>query len=90
MPAKHKCPKLSSIREDDSSLVFYFSEEEYKKVIVTLKNKKAAGIDEVLVEQRPQQMEKPEERLVLSPILFHIYTNDQPLHDGNPELCLCR
>ena len=27
-------------------------------------------------------MEKPEERLVLSPILLKIYTNDQPLHDG--------
>ena len=31
-------------------------------------------------------MEKPEGRLapgsVLSPILFNIYTNDQPLHDG--------
>ena len=37
-------------REDDSSLVFPFTEEEYKG-IVTLKNKKAASIDNVLVEQ---------------------------------------
>ena len=40
MPTKPKCPKLSPI-----------SEEEYKKGIATLKNKKAAGIDDVLVEQ---------------------------------------
>ena len=45
MPAKHKCPKLSTVSEDDSSLVFPFTEEEYKKGIATLKNKKAAGID---------------------------------------------
>ena len=44
-------PKLFPIREDDSSLVFPFTEEEYKKDITTLKNKKAAGIDDVLVEQ---------------------------------------
>ena len=48
MPTKPKCPKLSPISEDDSSLVFPFTEEEY---IATLKNKKAAGIDDVLVEQ---------------------------------------
>ena len=36
---------------DDSSLVFLFTEEEYKKDIATLKNKKAVGIDDVLVEQ---------------------------------------
>ena len=43
--------KLPPISEDDSSLVFLFTEEEYKKGIATLKNKKAAGIDDVLVEQ---------------------------------------
>ena len=51
MPTKPKCPKLSPISEDDSSLVFPFTEEEYKKGIAALKNKKAAGIDDVLVEQ---------------------------------------
>ena len=51
MPTKPKCPKLSLIIEDESSIVFPFTEEEYKKGIVTLKNKKAAGIDDVLVEQ---------------------------------------
>ena len=51
MPTKPKCPKLSPISGDDSSLVFPFTKEEYKKGIVTLKNKKAAGIDDVLVEQ---------------------------------------
>ena len=51
MPTKPKCPKVSPISEDDSSLVFPFTEEEYKKGIVTLKNKKEASIDDVLVEQ---------------------------------------
>ena len=51
MPTKPKCLKLSPISEDDSSLVFPFTEEEYKKGIATRKNKKAAGIDDVLVEQ---------------------------------------
>ena len=49
MPTKPKCPKLAPISEDDSSLVFLFTE--YKKGIATLKNKKAADIDDVLVEQ---------------------------------------
>ena len=52
MPTKPKCPKLIPISEDDSSLVFPFTEEEYKKGIAILKNKKAAGIDDVLVEQQ--------------------------------------
>ena len=51
MPTKPKCPKLSPVSGDDSSLVFLFTEEEYKKGIATLKNKKAAGIDDGLVEQ---------------------------------------
>ena len=51
MPTKPKCPQVSPISEDNSSLEFAFIEEEYKKGIATLKNKKAAGIDDVLVEQ---------------------------------------
>ena len=51
MPTKPKCPKLAPISEDDFSLVFPFTDEEYKKGIATLKNKKATGIDDVLVEQ---------------------------------------
>ena len=50
MPTKPKCPKLSPISEDDSSLVFPFTEEEYKKGIAALKNKKAAGIDNVNID----------------------------------------
>ena len=44
-------PTLSQVCKDDSSLVFPFTEEEYKKGIATLKNEKAADIDDVLVEQ---------------------------------------
>ena len=51
MPTKPKCPKLAPVSEDDSSLVFLFTEDEYKNGIATLKNKKAAGIDDVFVEQ---------------------------------------
>ena len=51
IPTNHKCPKLSPISEDDSSLVFPFTEEECKNGIATLKNKKATGIDDVLVGQ---------------------------------------
>ena len=51
MPTMPKCPKLSTISEDDSSLVFPFTEEEYKKGIAALKNKRAGGIDDILIEQ---------------------------------------
>ena len=51
MQTKPKCPKVSTISEDDSSLVFPFTEEEYKKGIATPNNKRSAGIDDVLVEQ---------------------------------------
>ena len=44
MPTKPKCPKLSQL------VVFPFTKEEYKG-IATLKNKNAAGINDVLVEQ---------------------------------------
>ena len=51
MPTNPKCPKLSTISEDNSSLVFPFTEKMYTKDIATLKNRKAVEIDDVLVEQ---------------------------------------
>jgi len=51
LPTKPKRPKIPPMSKNDSSLVSPFTEEEYKKGIATLKNKKAAGIDDVLVEQ---------------------------------------
>ena len=50
MPTKPKCPALPTVKEKPS-LVSAFSEEEYRKGIAALKNNKAAGIDDILVEQ---------------------------------------
>ena len=50
MPTKPKCPALPTV-EGKPSLVSAFSEEEYRKGIAALKNNKAAGIDDILVEQ---------------------------------------
>ena len=50
MPSKSKCPALPTV-EGKPSLVSAFSEEEYRKGIAALKNNKAAGIDNILVEQ---------------------------------------
>ena len=50
MPTKPKCPALPTV-EGKPSLVSTFSEEEYRKGIAALKNNKAAGIDNLLVEQ---------------------------------------
>ena len=49
MSNKPKRPVLSPTAEE--SMVYPFSEEEYRRGIATLKNNKAAGIDDVLVEQ---------------------------------------
>ena len=49
MSNKPKRPVLSPTAEE--SLVYPFSEEEYRRGIATLKNNKAAGIDNVLGEQ---------------------------------------
>ena len=50
MPTKPKCPALPTV-EGNPSLVSAFSEEEYRKGISALKINKAAGIDDILVEQ---------------------------------------
>ena len=51
MPTKPKRPVLPPIQESVPTMVYPFTEEEYKKGIATLKNNKAAGRDDVLVEQ---------------------------------------
>ena len=51
MPTKPKRPILPPIQEGTPTIAYPFSEEEYKKGISTLRNKKAAGRDDVLVEQ---------------------------------------
>ena len=51
MPTKPKRPILTTVEQSGQLLVYQFTEEEYRKGIVTLKNNKAAGIDDVLVEQ---------------------------------------
>ena len=51
MPTKPKRPILTTAKHGEQSLGYPFTEEEYSKGIATLKNNKAAGIDDVLVEQ---------------------------------------
>ena len=50
MPSKPKRPGLPKT-EAGTSMVSPFSENEYRKEAATLKNNKAAGIDDVLVKQ---------------------------------------
>ena len=50
MPTKPKRPVLPTV-EGIPSVLSAFSEEEYRKGIAALKYNKAAGIDDVLVEQ---------------------------------------
>ena len=51
MPSKPKRPVLDPSTEEDYSMVYPFSDEEYRKGVAILKNKKASGRDDVLVEQ---------------------------------------
>ena len=51
MPSKYKRPVLPTEATEEVTLVYPFSEEEYRKEIAVLKNGKAAGIDDVLVDQ---------------------------------------
>ena len=51
MPTKPKRRILPPIQEGTPTMAHPFSEEEYKKGVTALKNNKAAGRDDVLVEQ---------------------------------------
>ena len=51
MPSKPRRPVLPTDTTGAATLVYPFTEEEYRKGIAALKNGKAAGIDDVLVEQ---------------------------------------
>ena len=51
MPSKPKRPVLPPETEGDTSKVYPFSEGEYNKGVASLKNNKAAGRDDILVEQ---------------------------------------
>ena len=51
MPSKPKRPVLPPATEGDTSKVYPFSEGEYNKGVAALKNNKAAGRDDILVEQ---------------------------------------
>ena len=47
MPTKPKHPILTTVEQSEQSLVYPFAEEEYRKGVATLKNNKAAGIDDI-------------------------------------------
>ena len=51
LPTKPERTILTTVEQSDQSLVYPFSEEEYRKGIAIFKINKAAGIDDVLVEQ---------------------------------------
>ena len=51
MPSKTKRPVLPPATEGDTSKVYPFSEGKYNKGVASLKNNKAAGRDDILVEQ---------------------------------------
>ena len=50
MPSKPKRPVLPPATEEDYSMVYTFSEEEYRKGVAIVKNNRASGRDDVLVE----------------------------------------
>ena len=51
MPSKPKRPVLPPATEGDTSKVYPFSKGEYNKGVAALNNNKAAGRDDILVEQ---------------------------------------
>ena len=51
MPSKPKRPVLPPATEGHYSMVYPFSEKEYRKGVAILKDNKASGRDDVMVEQ---------------------------------------
>ena len=51
MPTKPNRPILTTVEHSEQSLVYPFTKDEYREGIAILNNNKAAGIDDVLVEQ---------------------------------------
>ena len=52
MPTKSKRSIITTMEQGEQSFVYQFTKEEKRNCIATLKNNKAAGLDDVLVEQR--------------------------------------
>ena len=50
-PTKPKRSILTTVKQSEQSLVYPYTEEKYREGRATLKNNKAAGIDDVLVDQ---------------------------------------
>ena len=73
MSNKPKRPVLSPTAEE--SMVYPFSEEEYRRGIATLKSNKAAGIDDVLVEQLKNLGPKPHKWLLT--MLYICFTQNK-------------
>ena len=59
MPSKPMRPLLYPATEGDYSMVYPFSEEEYRKGVAILKNNKASGRDDVLVEKLESWSQRP-------------------------------
>ena len=90
MPTKPTRPILTTVKQSEQSLVYPFTEEEYRKGIATLKNIKAAGIGDVLVEQLKHL--GPKAHRWLHSMLNMCFTENKiPNYGDNPEslpLCL--
>ena len=82
MPTKPMRPILPNIQEDTLTMAHPFSEEEFKKSIVALKNNKAAGRDDVLVEQLKHLGQKTKNGY----IQCSTYASQEIRYGDNPRL----
>ena len=67
------------------SMVYPFGEKEYRRGIATLKNNKAAGIDDVLVEQLKNLGAKTQQLLHSEQDLNNLEENDDDRHIKSRE-----